>query len=138
LNDVLKIVINDLELNIEEQKVIIETTPLPVIEAIPSQMAQLFNNILNNAIKFKSLDRKPQIIISCRELDRYDKEKLLLPEKIFYEISIQDNGIGFEQEYAEKVFQVFQRLHGKAEYPGSGIGLAICKKLLKSTMALFA
>ena len=55
---------------------------------------------------------------------------MLLPEKDFYEIAIADNGIGFEQEYAERVFQIFQRLHGTAEYPGSGIGLSICKKIV--------
>jgi len=130
LNEILKTVKDDLELQIEEDEVTITSSELPVIDAIPSLMKQLFNNIISNAIKFHSPLRETSIQISSREIDKKDRELLLLPEIPFVEIAIKDNGIGFEQEHAEKVFQIFQRLHGKSEYPGSGIGLAICKKIV--------
>ena len=129
LNQIIRQVKADLELSIEEHAVVLNCAKLPVVQAIPSQMLQLFSNLLNNAIKFRSPGRRPEISITSRELDAADREQLLLPEKIYYEIAISDNGIGFEQEYAERVFQIFQRLHGKSEYPGSGIGLSICKKV---------
>lgn len=131
LNVILKEVINDLELKIEETNTVIHLSPLPVISAIHSQMKQLFTNILSNAIKFRKSTIPPVISIISEKLS--DKEKddcVLTGEKSFYKISIHDEGIGFEQEYALKIFQIFQRLHGKAEFPGSGIGLAICKKIV--------
>lgn len=131
LNDILKIVKTDLELGIEEQQVTFNIMePLPKLEIVPSLTVQLFNNLLNNAIKFRS-SNNPIITISAREIEKSEREHWLLPEKVFYEIAVQDNGIGFEQEFEERVFQIFQRLHGKAEYPGSGIGLSICKKIVE-------
>jgi PAS domain S-box-containing protein len=130
LDQVFAIVKGEFELKIEEDEATIITNGLPAIEAIASQMVQLFNNLLSNALKFKSTDRKPVITVTADKLSKEDKAKLLLPEKDFYLLCFEDNGIGFEQEYAEKVFQIFQRLHGKAEYPGSGIGLSICKKII--------
>jgi light-regulated signal transduction histidine kinase (bacteriophytochrome) len=130
LNKVLSYSLNELELSIEENQVEIKVKDsLPEIEAVPALMHQLFTNLLNNSIKFRS-NQPPVIKISSRKIDKNRRQQLLLPEKDFYEISVTDNGIGFEQEYAEKVFQIFQRLHGKAEYPGSGIGLSICKKIV--------
>lgn len=130
IGDIIKTVKTDLELSIEEQQVAVDIhEPLPVVEAIPSLMVQLFNNLFNNAIKFRSKN-KPVITITSREIDKTEREQWLLPEKTFYEIAVKDNGIGFEQEFEERVFQIFQRLHGKAEYPGSGIGLSICKKIV--------
>lgn len=131
LNIVLKEVFTDLELKIEETNTIIECSSMPLLTAYYSQMKQLFTNILSNAIKFKKPGEPPRIIISCEELT--DKEKnnhSLVSDKKYYKIIISDYGIGFEQEYAFKIFHIFQRLHGKAEYPGSGIGLAICKKIV--------
>lgn len=129
LLEVMKAVRNELELNFEEQQAEMEIEgTLPEVEAVPSLMVQLFSNLLNNAIKFRSADR-PLIQVSAKELDKQEREKWLLPEQTYYEISIKDNGIGFEPEFEERVFQIFQRLHGKAEYPGSGIGLSICKKI---------
>lgn len=131
LNFVLRQVRNDLELNVEETGTTIKSDDLPTIEASMSQMKQLFNNILNNAIKFRKEDVKPEIIISSKTLADADKKKFnLASQKNFFAITICDNGIGFENEYATKIFQIFQRLHGKSEYPGSGIGLAICKKIV--------
>jgi light-regulated signal transduction histidine kinase (bacteriophytochrome) len=123
----------DLELKIEETKAVIESGSLPVIEAIPMQMTQLFTNLFTNAIKFKKPDEAPHIVISSRKLSREEKEMYHMKvDNEVFDIMVKDNGIGFEQEYAMKIFQIFQRLHGKAEYPGSGIGLAICKKIVEN------
>ena len=105
---------------------------LPVVEAVPSQMKQLFTNIINNAIKFHKEGIVPEIIIESELFSEKEKFSFELNKNIdYYKIQITDNGIGFESEYATRIFQVFQRLHGKSEYPGSGIGLAICKKILE-------
>jgi light-regulated signal transduction histidine kinase (bacteriophytochrome) len=119
LNEIIMQVKSDLELKIEETNTIISTDNLPTIEGIALQMRQLFTNLLTNAIKFKSPDKHPVITITSRPVENNK-----------YEITVKDEGIGFEQEYATRIFQIFQRLHGKSEYPGSGIGLAICKKIV--------
>ena len=124
---------SDLELKIEESGTLIHASPLPVLEVIPSQIKQLFNNLLSNSIKFRIADTPPVIHISCVKLDNADKTSYNLKTgKEYYQLFIADNGIGFEPEYSEKIFQIFQRLHGKHEYPGSGIGLAICKKIIEN------
>jgi signal transduction histidine kinase len=99
------------------------------------QMRQLFTNLFTNAIKFKKADQPPRIRITCKLLNNEEADaRHLRPNLRYYLISVSDQGIGFDQEYAEKIFQIFQRLHGKAEYPGSGIGLAICKKIADNHM----
>ena len=130
LNLVLAQVKSDLELKIEETVAEIKSGMLPVIEAIPSQMKQLFDNLLSNSIKFRKPDTHPSINIRSQRLTDKQKEQYHLDtSKSWFKIEFTDNGIGFEPEYSERIFQIFQRLHGKAEYPGSGIGLAICKKI---------
>jgi PAS domain S-box-containing protein len=130
LNLILAEVKADLELKIEETVAEIKSGMLPVIEAIPSQMKQLFDNLLSNSIKFRRPDEHPLINIRSQRLTAKQKEQLHLnTTKNWFKIEFTDNGIGFEPEYNERIFQIFQRLHGKAEYPGSGIGLAICKKI---------
>lgn len=131
LNTVLNKALADLEVSIEESGAHIKADQLPVAEAHPEQMKQLFVNILSNAIKFRRADVTPEINIGCSTLPSREAEALTLRStRKYYQIDIADNGIGFEQEYSERIFQIFQRLHGKAEYPGSGIGLAICKKIV--------
>ena len=116
----------------EETGTVINSHSLPQIEAIPSQMKQLFVNIFSNAIKFRKADVSPQITIETTRLSDDEKNHYELSrQNVYYKISVTDNGIGFEEEYSTRIFQVFQRLHGKSEYPGSGIGLAICKKILE-------
>jgi light-regulated signal transduction histidine kinase (bacteriophytochrome) len=133
LDDIIADVKADLELKIEETGAIINSEPLPSLDAIPMQMRQLFTNLFTNAIKFRKPDRPPQIDITCRSLKEEDREMMhLRPTVPFFEITVKDAGIGFDQEYSDKIFQIFQRLHGKAEYPGSGIGLAICKKIVEN------
>ena len=123
----------DLELKIEETNTVIEAENLPRLKVIPSQIRQLFSNLISNAIKFKKKDIAPLIVIKSRLLTKAEKEEYRLRvSKAWRLISVKDNGIGFEQEFAFKIFQIFQRLHGKSEYPGSGIGLAICKKIVEN------
>ncbi|MBO9570633.1 MAG: hypothetical protein J7497_00240 [Chitinophagaceae bacterium] len=131
LNEIITQVRSDLELQIEETSTEITSDKLPVIDAIPIQMRQLFTNLFTNAIKF-TLPEKPSVIkISSRLINEDEKAEYHMNNMgNVYEIIVKDEGIGFEQEYAMKIFQIFQRLNGKAEYPGSGIGLAICKKIL--------
>jgi len=133
LNNIISEVKADLELKIEETSTTITSETLPVIDAIPMQMRQLFTNLFTNAIKFKGEGSTPKIEIRCSELPDEQKEpNHLRHNNKYYKIVVKDYGIGFDQEFSMKIFQIFQRLHGKAEYPGSGIGLAICKKIVEN------
>lgn len=135
LQEVLKTVITDLELIVEETGTSISFENLPEVEALPGQMSQLFNNLIGNAIKFREANKKPEIYITCSPLSKLEKEEHQLfdqTNKNFIKIQVKDNGIGFEEVYSAKIFQIFQRLHGKSEYPGSGIGLSICKKIVEN------
>ncbi|MEI6947041.1 ATP-binding protein [Paraflavisolibacter sp. H34] len=152
LNDVLDQVQGDLELQLEEHGARVVHDDLPVIEAIPSQMGQLFQNLLSNALKFRRKEEAPLIHIQARlvtgqellqhpEFERYirglsanhrswTKERFVL-------VTVRDNGIGFEQVYAHKIFEVFQRLQAD-QTAGTGIGLAICKKIVDNHYGLIA
>jgi light-regulated signal transduction histidine kinase (bacteriophytochrome) len=131
LDQVVRDVVAELDLKVEETRAEVEVNALPVIEAVPSEMNQLFNNLISNAIKFRKPETHPLITITADTVSKSDKDRFHLPIAVnFHKITVQDNGIGFEPEYEEKIFQIFQRLHGKTEYAGSGIGLAICKKIV--------
>lgn len=130
LQECLDNVIADLEIKIEETKTIINAASLPEVEAYASQMKQLFNNLIGNAIKFRKADVPPVINISCSITDHTDYPALPMVKGTRYiKMTVEDNGIGFEQEFSERIFMIFQRLNGKVEYAGSGIGLSICKKI---------
>ena len=130
LTNSLKEAIHENEILIEDTGATIQQTTLPVIEANAMQMKQLFSNLLHNALKFRNKNVTPEIKISLTTLEPNAKEN---PSNTpFCKIEIQDNGIGFEQEYSEKIFLMFQRLNARAEYPGSGVGLAICKKIVEN------
>jgi PAS domain S-box-containing protein len=131
LNAIIQQVRTDLELKIEDTGTEIKIQTLPTVEAVPTEMSQLFNNLISNSIKFRRQDVKPVISILAEKVSKSEKDKLHLPLELnYFKIVLRDNGIGFEPEYEEKIFQIFQRLHGKTEYAGSGIGLAICKKIV--------
>lgn len=133
LNNIISEVIADLELKIEETSTSVTSETLPVIDAIPMQMRQLFTNLFTNAIKFKGDGATPKIEIKSSELSDEEKDaNHLRVNNKYFKITVKDHGIGFDQEFSMKIFQIFQRLHGKAEYPGSGIGLAICKKIVEN------
>lgn len=118
---------------IRDIKAEIETGTLPVIDGIPFQVMQLFDNLLSNALKYHHPERSPHIRIVSEKID--GKEPGFDPpgeEKEFYKITVSDNGIGFDSKYAEKVFDLFQRLHDKLSYTGTGIGLALCRKIVQN------
>ncbi|MCW3111415.1 MAG: domain S-box protein, partial [Segetibacter sp.] len=130
LTDLNKIVENieaDLELMIEQKNASIIKERLPVICVVAGQINQLFYNLFTNALKFAKTNTDVQITISAKELSKEEiaQVKQLKPDQSYVQISFVDNGIGFEQEYAEKIFNLFQRLHGRTEYDGTGIGLAL-------------
>lgn len=129
---VIKQVMVDLELKIEETGTVIDLGVLPAVDAVATHMKQLFTNLISNAIKFQKPGVPPLIKISSQSVDEDElKAHGLFPRKNYHKVVVVDNGIGFESQYANRIFQVFQRLHGKSEYPGSGVGLAICKKILE-------
>jgi light-regulated signal transduction histidine kinase (bacteriophytochrome) len=113
-----------------EKNATISVTTLPVIKAVPLQMTQLFHNLISNALKFSKTDPAPVITIDASVPSSDEIRQLHLDKTMKYcKIVVQDNGIGFEQIYNEKIFNIFQRLHGKSEYSGTGIGLALCRKI---------
>lgn len=132
LNEVVHEVLGDLSEPIQTKKASIDIGELPVILGFPVQMRQLFQNLLSNAIKFTKPNEIPAVsidneIVSGQVIPNIQSRKRVLD---FYKITIRDNGIGFEPEYAERIFVIFQRLHGRSEYPGTGIGLAICRRVV--------
>ncbi|MGZ5286304.1 MAG: sensor histidine kinase, partial [Flavisolibacter sp.] len=134
LNEIVAPILVDLELMITQKKAIIQVGDLPVINAIPIQMQQLFYNLIHNALKFSNKDRTPEINLTCRQIG---EEKLkdfpqLNPYKQYCKILVTDNGIGFDQKHSKQIFTIFQRLHSKSEYDGSGIGLSLVKKVVSN------
>lgn len=131
LNALMEDAKSELELKIEEADAVIAQEQLPSIVCNAPQIRQLFVNLLGNSLKFRDPGIETRIHISSSPLTQAKKAALGFPtQREYYEMSFTDNGIGFEKEYAERIFLIFQRLHGKSEYPGSGVGLAICKKIV--------
>ncbi|HLO92550.1 MAG TPA: PAS domain-containing protein [Lentimicrobium sp.] len=133
LNRALKETLHNLKEEISIKKAKIEAEPLPVLNAVPGQIQQLFNNLIDNALKYSKSDVTPIIKISSKivpgeQLTGFGLKKIAH----YYCISFSDNGIGFDQKYANKIFELFQRLHSKTEYSGTGIGLTICKKVVQN------
>jgi PAS domain S-box-containing protein len=124
----------DYELLIEQKHAIISCSDLPVIQGISLQMSQLFGNLLSNSLKYSSTTEKPVITISASLLPQEEVCHYFSPalETDYYKIEFKDNGIGFKQEYADRIFNIFQRLHGKMEFGGTGIGLAMCQKIVQN------
>ena len=130
LDEIMNDVITDAEL--EAKNAVVSKASLPTVEGNPSQLKQVFTNVLDNAMKFQNNGTPPQVVITSGTLTIEDKGILNLDiDKLYYKIEFADNGIGFRQEYADKIFKPFVRLHGKAAYPGNGIGLSICKKIIE-------
>jgi two-component system CheB/CheR fusion protein len=134
LNETVRNILSDFELLIQEKKAKITIDHLPSVDAIPVQMNQLFYNLLSNALKFSKADIPPVINIISRTLSEKEVEKYpsFNPSIPYVEIIFKDNGIGFEQLYAKQIFTIFQRLHDKETYIGTGIGLALCKKIIEN------
>ncbi len=133
LNVLVKNVINNLAVKMNETNARIEVVPLPDhIAGFESQITQLFQNIISNSIKYSRAGVAPSIRITCSEVAGSSIEGVrpIDEKRKFYKITISDNGIGFDDKYREKIFVIFQRLHGKSEYSGSGIGLATAKRVV--------
>ena len=131
LNSILSDVMDDFDLLITEKKAIIKSDKLPIIEGIPFQIKQLFTNLISNALKFSKKDITPVISISSKILSNAELKTHtnLIQDTTYCEIKIQDNGIGFEHQFSNQIFLIFHRLHGLNEFSGTGIGLALCKKI---------
>jgi signal transduction histidine kinase len=125
-------ILSDLEMKIQDVDAQITVMPMPTLNALPTQMQQLFQNLITNALKFVKPNEKPVISIEAYEADLKEISLLGVPFKHnkYYKIVVSDNGIGFDDEYVEKIFLIFQRLHGRSEFEGTGLGLAICKKIV--------
>ncbi|CCH00494.1 PAS/PAC sensor signal transduction histidine kinase [Fibrella aestuarina BUZ 2] len=127
--------LDDLYVVIEETKAVIDVPSLPTITGDYRQIKQLLQNLLSNALKFHKPDQPPHIVIRTQRITRAQlptHATITSQASHFQEITVQDNGIGFDSKFADRIFQVFQRLHGRSKYPGTGVGLAICRKVAEN------
>jgi len=131
LDDVVSEVLADLEYQISDKKARIFASGLPRIEGIPGQLRQLFQNIIGNALKFSNPEIAPEIKITCERIASKDFDSDVSETGNFYRIQVRDNGIGFEEQYLDRIFVIFQSLHDRKSYEGTGIGLAIAKKIVE-------
>jgi PAS domain S-box-containing protein len=134
LNKLMQVVLEDMELEIEEKKAEVLVDDLFVIKGHFRQLQQAFQNLISNAVKYSKPGIKPQIAVTCSIIEKHAglSFQSVDPQKPYYCLSIIDNGIGFNEEDAERIFNVFTRLHGNAEYKGSGIGLSIVRKVIEN------
>jgi two-component system, chemotaxis family, CheB/CheR fusion protein len=131
LRGVVQHIVDDLEISIREKGTQIQIGNLPVIEAVSGQMHQLFQNLISNALKFND-SSVPVVKIQTRSLTREEKDEHGITDEEYTVLCVEDNGIGFDEKYREKIFGIFQRLHSSHNYQGTGIGLAICKKIVEN------
>lgn len=134
LNKVLESTLDTLLPEIEEQEAHVSiTSSLPTIDGNEAQLSRLFQNLISNALKFRHKDRSPMIEVTARQITgssvpaQFDTR---VPDGLYTMITVKDNGIGFDQKYSEKIFDLFQRLHGRTAYEGTGMGLSICRKIV--------
>jgi two-component system CheB/CheR fusion protein len=134
LDAILKDVLVDFDLSISQKKAKIRSDTLQVIEANPVEMKQLFHNLIGNALKFSKKNIPPEITISSHKLTEEEVKRLIKNRRPvpYVAIVFKDNGIGFNPEYCEQVFDIFQRLNANHEYPGTGIGLALCRRIVNN------
>lgn len=135
LNEVIDGVLKDIITKTDQGQVNISVQDLPTIVGEPWQIKQVFQNLIGNAIKFRKKEVLPKVHISAREMPLDELrhiQKDILPDTTYYEITVTDNGIGFDEKYLDRIFDIFQRLHGRTEYSGTGIGLAICRKIVEN------
>ncbi len=129
LNVVVREVLTDLEVRIEEAGGTVTVSQLPVIDADPLQMRQLFQNLIANALKFRKPDEPPVVKIFAESTTTDDSDSWSLANPDMWHLSVADNGIGFDEKYLDRIFTVFQRLHGRNVYEGTGVGLAVCRRI---------
>ena len=133
LTEILQNVLSDFDLLILQKNAVIHTEELPVIEAVPLLMNQLFNNLISNSLKFSVTNTQLVITISLRMLSEQEVEKKqhLDQSLSYFQISFKDNGVGFDQQFARQIFLIFQRLSSRQQYLGTGIGLALCRTIVE-------
>ncbi|GAA4125080.1 hypothetical protein GCM10022250_10530 [Flavobacterium chungbukense] len=133
LNELLDNAESELAELIEEKKAVIRSNKLPKLSVIPYQIEQLFINLIGNSLKYSRPDVEPEISITSEKVSACDYPEIVDQSvKKFHKITFTDNGMGFDPQFKETIFILFQRLHSKTEYPGTGIGLAICKKIVEN------
>jgi PAS domain S-box-containing protein len=133
----LNVIINEIlqahHATIEESKAVITIEPLPVIRVIPFQFTQLFDNLISNALKYRHPQRVPHISITAAQTEvPIAEHSTEIASGCYYKVTVTDNGVGFDPGYAGKIFEMFQRLHNQPSITGTGIGLAICKKIIQN------
>lgn len=131
LGDILRETLSDLELTIGEKSAVVVVGEMPTAQVIPGQIRQVFQNIISNALKFSQPGSSPVIRVDGVRVVAKDFDAAPDPNGEFVRITISDNGIGFKEEYLSKIFGLFQRLHGRDAFEGTGIGLAIVKKIIE-------
>jgi len=132
LRDIVEGVLSDLEMSLETTGGRVDLDTLPRLEADPLQMRQLFQNLIGNALKYHKPNVSPIVKVSAQPIEETgDGSSGVSTGERYWQIVVEDNGIGFEDEYEERIFAMFQRLHGRGEYEGTGVGLAICRKIME-------
>ena len=133
LDEIAEEVISDFSERIEESNAVINLNPLGEATVIPFQFRQLLHNLIGNALKFSKKNENPYVEIKANRIRGYEiKNPVDYPDKMYYHLTISDNGIGFADEFKERIFEVFQRLNTESEFSGTGIGLAIVKKIVEN------
>ena len=135
LNQLINGVLNDLETAIDDKQAVVTVEPLPILNGDAPQLRQLFQNLIGNALKFAKPGEPPVVYVTAHLIAGRDADVPVSAgdqNRLFYQIDVRDNGIGFEAQHAERIFQVFQRLHGRNSYEGTGIGLAIVQKVVEN------
>ena len=128
-------VLDDINEQVRREHAVVQVGPLPDIIGDRTQIRRLFQNLITNAIKFHKPDQRPEVSVSGRVMrysDIFNEYKIAVSQREWACFVVKDNGIGFEEKYAEKIFNIFQRLHGRNEYEGTGIGLSICRKIVSN------
>ncbi len=131
LNTIIDELLQDFDTSIQEKKATVQRDDLPVIEAVPTQIRQIFQNLISNALKFSRQGVPPIITITSELIEKKSFDSLASPTGKFCKITVTDNGIGFNQKYVDRIFVIFQRLNNRTAYEGTGIGLAIAKKIVE-------
>lgn len=133
LNEILEAAKHEIAESITDKSAIIKSEHLPTLKVIPFQIQQMFINLLGNSVKYSKANILPEIQIDYRKVSLQQIGQLVLPaKKDFHKFTFSDNGIGFSEEYSQRIFELFSRLHNKDEIAGTGIGLAICKKIVEN------
>ncbi len=127
LNQVVASVVDDIQMRLEETKAIVNFENLPTVDADEIQMRQLFQNLISNSLKFRKVDVAPVVTITTQTTNRIGHDGR---DAEFLKLQLSDNGIGFDNRFKDQIFAIFQRLHGRMEYEGTGIGLATCRKIV--------